>query len=390
MARVPEVTAELLERVRQLRRELHRHPEPGFAEHRTAARAAGWLRRLGLHVREGVAGTGVVGLLGEVGPVVALRADMDGLPIAEQTGLPYASQTPGWMHACGHDGHVAVLLGAAELLARAGPLPGRVKFILQPAEEEGGGARRLVEAGALADPPVEAVFALHAKPCLPVGSIEVEEVPNAACDAFDAAIVGQGGHAAGPHLALDPLPAACHLVAALHTLVGRRAAPFEKAVVTVGALRAGERRNVIPERAELRGTLRTREPAVRSRLMQAMEALCRKIPEAFGLRAEFSWGESTPRVKNDSRMLERVRRVGRAVLGASAVREGAENSMGGEDFAFFLAEQGGVPGCLFGLGTGGTEGLHSPRFDFGDEALAVGMRMFAGLVLDCLDTREER
>jgi amidohydrolase len=379
----------LLGAVRRLREEFHRQPELAFGERRTAARVARELRRAGLErVRCGLAGTGVVGVLqgGRPGPTVALRADLDALPILEQTGLRFASRRPGIMHACGHDGHVAILLGAARLLAglRA-RIPGRIKFIFQPAEEEDAGARRLVEAGVLRRPQVEAIFALHARPEIGAGRIELEEVPSAACDAFDVRVIGVGCHGAYPHRGVDPIVIGAQILTALQQVVGRQVAPAQEAVVTVGSFSAGSRRNIIPDEALLLGTIRTRAPAVRRRVMASVRRIAEGTAAALGGRAVLSFGENTPRVHNDPELLALVDRVGVGLLGKGAVRWPAEHSMGGEDFSYYQTEQGGVPGCLFHLGVECDAPLHSPQFDFGSAALAPGILLMANLALQYLE-----
>jgi amidohydrolase len=367
-----------------LRQEFHRHPELAFNEHHTATIIAEALRSLGLDaVHEGVAGTGVIGVLRGASPgkTVALRADMDALAIQEETGLPYASLQPGLMHACGHDGHSAALLGAARLLTQQrSELAGAVKFIFQPAEEEGAGAKLLVAAGVLRDePPIEAIFALHGRSEVPLGSIELDPIPSAATNPFDVRVQGMESHGAYPHCGIDPIPIAAHIVTALQQVVSRRVAPYESAVVTIGSFHAGAQRNVIPREAVLQGTIRTRDPAVQTRVVEEVRRITTGTAAAFGTQAEVQFLEGYPRVKNDPTLMEFVRTVGHEVLGPDNVLDAHEQTMGGEDFAYYLTEQGGVPGCLFKLGLGCKAQLHTAQFDFGKPALPYGMLMLANL-----------
>ena len=378
---VDSVTLEWAERLRQ---ELHRYPELAFNEHQTATVVAEALRSLGLDaVYEGVAGTGVIGVLcgSRSGKTIALRADMDALAIEEETGLPYASLQPGLMHACGHDGHSAVVLGAARLLSKLrAELAGTVKFIFQPAEEEGAGAKCLVAAGVLRDePPIEAIFALHGRSEVPLGSIELDPIPSAATNPFDVRVQGVESHGAYPHRGIDPIPIAAHIVTALQQVVSRRVAPYESAVVTIGSFHAGAQRNVIPREAVLQGTIRTRDPAVQTRVVEEVRRITTGTASAFGAQAEIRFLEGYPRVKNDPTLMELVRAVGRELLGTDNVLEAHEQTMGGEDFAYYLTEQGGVPGCLFKLGLGCKAQLHTAQFDFGASALPYGILMLANL-----------
>ncbi len=384
---VDSVTLAWAERLRQ---ELHRYPELAFNEHHTAAMVAEALRSLGLDaVHDGVAGTGVIGVLRGVRPgkTVALRADMDALAIDEDTGLAYASTRPGLMHACGHDGHTAVVLGAARLLTQQrAELAGQVKFIFQPAEEEGAGAKVLVTAGVLRDePPIEAIFALHGRSEVPLGSIELDPIPSAATNPFDVRVQGVESHGAYPHRGIDPIPIAAQLVTALQQVVSRRVAPYESAVVTIGSFHAGAQRNVIPREAVLQGTIRTRDPAVQTRVVDEVRRIVTGTAAAFGARAEIQFLEGYPRVSNDPTLMELVRAVGRELLGSDNVHEAHEQTMGGEDFAYYLTEQGGVPGCMFSLGLGCRAQLHTAQFDFGAPALPYGILMLANLARQYLD-----
>lgn len=378
--------AEVLPTLVALRHDLHQQPEIAFQEHATAARVAGILAALpGMTVRTGVAGTGVKATLDadKTGPCVALRADMDALPMTEETGLPYASRVPGCAHACGHDGNVACLVGAALVLAAIrDELRGPVRFIFQPAEECGGGGRFLCEAGALDAPPAAAVFALHAWPGLPVGTIGVRAGPAmAATDTINITVHGAGTHAAAPHRGIDPILTAAHIITALQSIVSRNIDPAQPAVITIARLEAGTTHNVIPDCATLRGTLRTMTAEARAQASEAIHRVVEHTAQAFGARAEVQLTPGYPVLVNNAEAAAHIVRVAHDALGAAAVRE-ISISLGGEDFAYYLQR---VPGALWRLGVGKDDGsrlipLHSPRFDFQDAALPVGVRVHCEVV----------
>lgn len=369
------------------RRRLHQHPELGFQEHETAAFVAERLRAHGLLVQTGIAGTGVVGTLrgARPGKTVLLRADMDALPIDEENDVPYRSAVPGVMHACGHDGHTAILLAAARALAeRRDALAGTVKFVFQPCEERPpGGARPMIEAGVLEDPRVDAVFGLHLAQELPAGTVAARPGPvMAAADMFRLEIRGKGGHAAYPHECVDAALVAAQVLVALHAIVAREVKPIEPAVITVGQIAAGSAPNVIPDTALLRGTVRTFDKKLRQQLARRVEEVAVGVSRA--MRADctctYEWGY--PAVVNEPAMTDLVLDVAREVVGADRIAA-REPSMGGEDFAYFLEQR---PGCFFNVGTrneakGLVWGHHHPRFDIDDEAaLPVGVDMFVRLV----------
>jgi amidohydrolase len=373
-----------------LRHRLHQIPELGYQEFKTAALIRAELDALGIAHVDGVpeAPTATVAWLGDPSkPCVALRADIDALPIVEQTGLPYASTHPGRMHACGHDGHTATLLGAAAVLKAAGPdLPVCVKLLWQPAEEGGGGACKLVSAGALdgrLGPKVDAIFGLHGWPGLKVGAVATKPGPLlAATDNFTARFVGRGVHGAFPHLGRDPIVAACEAVISLQMFVSREMDPTDSAVVTVGKFNAGSATNVIPDVAAVEGTARTLTPQSRKAIAAAVERRCAGVAAANGCRLEFQWCEGYPPTVNDPAMADYVAKVARQTVGPDRFFPVARPSMGGEDFAYYLEK---VPGCFFLVGVeppdrDGYPPLHSDHYDFTDASMAVGMRMFVELV----------
>ena len=378
--------ADVAEQVVRDRRHLHQHPELGFQEHQTAAFVAERLGSLGIEVRTGVAETGVVGLLrgGRPGKTVLLRADMDALPIDEANDVPYKSQNPGVMHACGHDGHTAILLNAAQVLSeRRDNLPGTVKLVFQPCEERPpGGAIRMIEEGVLDDPTPDAVFGLHLSQVYPAGTIVTGPGPRyAAADVFRIVVVGKGGHAAYPHLCIDPVLAAAQVVSALHTIVAREVKPNEPAVITVGKIQAGTAPNVIPNEAVLEGTLRTLDRELRERLVRRVEEVAVGVARAMraDCRVEFELGY--PPVVNDPAMAELAVGVARELVGDERVLAG-EPAMPGDDMAYFLER---VPGCYFNVGSrnearGLTGAHHQPRYDIDEEALPVGVEMLVRLV----------
>ncbi len=383
------------------RRAIHAHPELGEREHETARRVAERLERLGLEVRRGIGGTGVVGLLrgGRPGPVVAYRADMDGLPITERTGLPYASKrTDSWagkevgvMHACGHDMHVAVALGVAGVLAAPemrSSLPGTVVFVFQPAEEgmpDKGlhGAHRMVQEGAFADPRPEAVFGLHVNPLLPLG--QVSAVPGGAMAAVDRFVIdirGKQAHGAYPQAGIDPIVIASHVVTALQTIASRNIDTRDAVVVTIGKIEAGNRYNIIPETAQLIGTLRTHDEDVRSQVHRRLEQIATGVAASLGGSAEVEVRGITPVTYNDPELVRRMRPTFIASVGeGNLVEEKAH--MGGEDFAYFARE---APGLYYFLGvTDFSKGfpalVHTAEFSPEEAALEVGVRTSSHLLL---------
>lgn len=365
------------------RRHLHRHPELAFEEVETAAFVAETLRGLGLDVQTGVGRTGVVGLVGGQGPgpTVALRADMDALPIQDEKSAPYASTRPGKMHGCGHDAHTAMLLGAAHLLAARPPERGSVKLVFQPAEEGLAGAAAMIEDGVLTGPDVAAIFAIHVHHTLEVGQLSVcTGQSSAASDAFDLTILGEGGHGAHPHLSVDAVTVAAEVVTALQQLVSRQTNPLQPLVITVGKIGGGYARNVIAPSVRLEGTVRSLHPEVRERVPVLLERLVRGVCEAFGATYRLEYRHGYPSVYNDPALLPVLEGAAEAVLGPGRLSV-REPSMGGEDFAYYTQR---VPGMIFRLGVrneakGIVHPLHHPKFDLDEAALPLGSALHAEL-----------
>jgi amidohydrolase len=373
----------ILPQVTSLRHELHAHPELAYQEAETSRRVLERIRGLpGLKIQTGLAGgTGIVATLTgrKPGKCVALRAELDALPIHEETGKPYASKTPGRMHACGHDGHTACLVGAAMVLSQmADDLAGTIKFIWQPAEESGGGGQKMVADGVLDSPKVDAAFALHGWPSLPVGAVGVRPGPVlAATNPWTLTIHGKGAHAAYPHKGIDPIVIGAHIIVAWQTIVSRGTAPTDSCVVTVGRFSAGSAENIIPPAATLAGTIRTLTPETRARAVAEVRRIAERTAEAFGARAEIEIREGYPAMINDATAAAFVERVARDVVGDSSVETGEPPSLGGEDFAYYAQR---VPCAFWRLGVrdptaADMPGLHHPQYDFNDAALPFGIRM---------------
>ena len=357
------------------RRDLHQHPELGFKETRTGALVEERLRGLGYDVKTGVGRTGIVGLKGSGTRCVLLRADMDALPIEEANDVPYRSRHQGIMHACGHDGHVAIGLEVARRLA-AVTLPGAVKFAFQPAEELSGGATAMIGDGILDAPRVSAAFGIHVWNELPVGTIGITRgAMMASVDEFDITITGTGGHAAMPHRAIDPVLVAAHVITALQSLVSRRRDPFEEGVISVTQVSAGHAFNVIPPTATLRGTVRTFGGKFYEDAPHLVEETARGIARAFGADATIEFRRLTGPLINDPEMAELMKNVGSEIVGKERVK-GDIRTMGGEDMSYFLNK---VPGCFAFVGSARADGTsfphHSPRFDIEEDALPIAAEL---------------
>ncbi|MDP8938863.1 MAG: M20 family metallopeptidase [Actinomycetota bacterium] len=383
---IQKVQEDFGEKIVALRRDIHREPELGFGTAKTAEKVLEALDGLPLEIQTGVAENGIVAVLegGGDGPTVGLRADMDALPIHEQTGLDFASQTAGKMHACGHDGHTSMLVGAAHVLSEMRDrLNGTVKFFFQPAEEGGGGGRVMVEEGVADD--VDSVFALHLWPGLPFGTAATKPGPiMAAADAFEMKVKTGGGHGAMPHLAVDAVTIAAHVVTALQTVVSREVDPVQPAVLTVGEIEAGTAFNIIPGEARLGGTVRTLDADLRKRIPERMEELSRGVANGMRGDVELDYTFSYPVTANDEGMARLALGVIGGLLGDEHALELANPSMGAEDFAFFLEK---LPGAFIWLGIGeDASGLHTPTFAFDEEILPRGASLLTALALETLSS----
>jgi amidohydrolase len=369
-----------------LRRDFHRFPELGFEEVRTAGIVADRLKRLGYEVRTGIAETGVVGILrsGKPGLTILLRADMDGLPVEEASGVEFSSANKGRMHACGHDGHMAILLGAAQLIAeRREQLAGTIVLCFQPAEEGKGGAKVMIDEGVLDDPHVDRVYGLHLLSQAPSGVIKVRPGPvMASSDSIEITIRGRGGHGAAPHETIDPILTAAYFVTQLQSVVSRKVEPIEPAVVTIGAIAGGTIHNVIPDDVRLLGTVRSFSADVRREMKPRIETILRGCCEANGAAYDFNYIWRYPVTSNDAAEAAYVRALAARTLGDEWSAE-MTPTMGAEDFSYMLEQR---PGCFFFLGVRKDERTsiphHNARFAIDEAALDNGVRMMVALALD--------
>jgi hippurate hydrolase len=385
-----EITMQLLDPIiefhtelRQIRHDIHAHPELCFEEHRTADVVAAKLTEWGIPIVRGMGGTGVVGMIrnGDSQRAIGLRADMDALPLQEINAFAHASRHAGKMHACGHDGHVAMLLGAAHYLARHRNFDGTVYLIFQPAEEGGGGAARMMDDGLFGDCPMDAIFGMHNWPGMPAGVFGVTAGPMmASSNEFEVTVYGKGSHAAQPHRSIDPVMAAIQIVQAWQTIISRNRNPLDAAVLSVTQIHAGTTTNIIPEEAKLVGTVRTFNLPVLDLVERRMREIAEHTAAAFDAQVRFDFKRNYPPLINHAKETEFAVEVMRSIVGDARVHTGIEPSMGAEDFAFFLQEK---PGCYVFIGNGegdhrsaghglGPCNLHNPSYDFNDELLPIG------------------
>lgn len=367
-----------------IRRDIHAHPELAYEEHRTSDIVAARLAEWGLEVTRGLGKTGLVGTLrrGNSLKSIGLRADMDCLPMDETNDFEHASKNPGRMHACGHDGHTAMLLGAAKVLSEKRDFEGAVHFIFQPAEEGGGGGKAMIDDGLFEKFPCDAVFAIHNKPGLPLGTIATKPGPLlAAADRWDLRISGKGGHAAHPHLAKDPLIVAANLVLALQTIVSRNMDPFAASVVTVGFVKGGSAYNVIPTDAHVGGTTRTTTPEARKLIEARIREICDGAARMYDVNIDVEYRYGYPPTINNAQRAALAIDVAAGICGPHGVRDNVQASMGAEDFSYMLEK---VPGAMVWLGNGGEDGngagLHNSRYDFNDMAIPFGVSFFVNTV----------
>ena len=385
-------SAEVFSRMVELRRTFHRYPELAFEEKETAATIMAELGRLNIPFEYGGVGSGIIGRIegGETdSPTIALRADMDALPGNENTGLPFASQNPGKMHACGHDGHMAMVLGAAALL-KADPPPGNVVLIFQPAEERGGGAKVMIESGALEG--VKAIFGGHVTRHYQVGQIMVASgTITAHSDGFTIRVKGRGGHGARPHEAVDAVVVTGLMIMAVQTLVSREINPAYPSVITIGKVEAGSAGNVIAEEATLQGTIRTTNSAIRTHLIEGLQRIAKAVGELHNANVQVEFRAGYPPVINTEREAEIAKKAVLDVLGRAGLATMEHPSMGAEDFSYYLLQ---IPGCYvrFGACRQGCEHipLHSPSFDFEEEAMKVGAAFFERVAREAIAAYAQR
>ncbi|RJP71391.1 MAG: amidohydrolase [Candidatus Abyssobacteria bacterium SURF_17] len=377
----------VLSDVIRIRREFHSYPELSFQEFRTSEKIAACLDDLGLEVRRNVATTGVVGLVRgrEKGRTIALRADMDALPVEENTGLPFASRNAGVMHACGHDGHMAMLLGAAMVLANLRErIRGSVKFIFQPGEEGYAGARQMIEEGVLDEEPrIEAAFALHLDPLVPSNTLCIRKGPIMACaDVFMLSIIGKGGHGALPHKSVDPILVSGHVITALQAVASRQVNPMEAVVLSICTIHAGTAMSIIPERVEMSGTVRLFDAKLRESMPSMMEEIIRGVTAAFGATYDFAYVPGYPATINDGKFTEMVRSVAQEILGPGRIWELERPRMPSEDFSYFLER---VPGTFALLGVRPTDRepvpSHNSKYAIDEAGLLAGVKLHAAVAL---------
>lgn len=376
--------------VKALRHYFHMNPELSFQEYGTAKKVAEVLEALGIETQTGIAKTGVVGLIrgAAQGPTVLLRADMDALLLQEEAEVPYKSQIPGIMHACGHDGHTAGLLGAAMILNEMkDQLKGNVKLVFQPAEENEGGALPMIEAGVMENPKVDAAFGCHLWGNLKEGQIQLKRGPMMASpDMFKIKITGKGGHASAPHLAIDPIVISAQIINEFQTLISRRKDPVKPAVITVSTIHGGETHNIIPNTVEMSGTIRVFDKEVRKWIPEAMESVVRHVTEANGASYDFYVEKRFPPLINDNTMTELVEKSAVKLFGRERVEWTETPNMGGEDFAYFAEH---VPSAFFFVGIAPDEATlvshHHPKFAWNDDNLKVSMLTMAQVAIDYLN-----
>jgi amidohydrolase len=381
--------ADLHSDIQAWRRDIHQYPELLYDTHRTSAFVADRLREFGCdEVATGLGRTGVVGVIKGKQPaasgdirVIGLRADMDALPIEEATGLPYTSRTPGLMHACGHDGHTAMLLGAARYLAETRNFSGDAVVIFQPAEEGGAGAKAMIEDGLMDRFGIDQVYGMHNGPGIPIGSFAIRPGPvMAATDSIDIRIEGHGGHAARPHKCIDSVLVGAQIINALQQVVARSLDPLDSAVLSICEFHAGNARNVIPQTAELRGTVRTLTPEVRSLVEKRVREIVSGVAQITGARIDLAYERGYPLTVNHAAQTDIARKIAAEVAGEGNVEE-MPPLMGGEDFSYMLQAR---PGAFIFCGNGNSAGLHHPAYDFNDEAILYGTSFWIKLVENTL------
>ncbi len=382
---------DLQKEMQDWRRDIHAHPEIAFEEHRTAKVVAEKLESFGIEVEIGIAGTGVVGTLkkGTGNRSIGLRADLDALLINEANEFEHKSKNPGKMHACGHDGHTVMLLGAAKYLAEQGNFDGTVNFIFQPAEENEGGGKAMIEDGLFDKYPVESVFGMHNIPGMPVASFAIKPGPiMAAFDIFNVKIIGKGGHAAMPQTTIDPIIVGTKIIDAYQSIVSRYIDPQDPVVLSVTQFHAGDAYNVIPNEVEIKGCTRCFSPKVQKQLEDQMKQITKSICDAYGATYEFEFEHRYPATINSEEEAEIAGRVAQTLVGEDRVNLSPQAAMGSEDFAYMLQEK---PGSYIWIGNGDGEGtcmIHNPGYDFNDEILPIGATYWVKMAEEILSTRD--
>ncbi|ADQ14148.1 M20 metallopeptidase family protein [Halanaerobium hydrogeniformans] len=380
--------AEIENRIIEIRHQIHQNPELSFAEKETANLAADEMKKLGFKVEENIFGTGVCASFlnsdSDDAKTLLIRADMDALPVEEKNDLDYKSKNKGVMHACGHDGHTAILIGTAMVLKElAAEFNGNLKFIFQPGEETSGGAEGMIKAGVLEDPKVDAAMGLHLWGSTEEGIVEYKSGPlMASPDRFNLKIIGKGGHAARPHNTIDPIPIAAQIISSLQNIVSRRIDPLESAVISVGKIEAGQTHNVIPDEVEIKATVRSLKKDIREKLAEYVESVIKNICEIYGAEYELEYIFGYPAVINDPKMTDIIKKAAQKILGKEKVRKKEKAEMGGEDFSYFGRE---VPAVFYYLGIapqGEIVNHHQSDFKFNDSVLKTGVAVMAQAALD--------
>jgi len=376
------VNEALLDEVKQWRKQIHSQPELGFKEFKTSSFIVDKLQSFGIEVHQGLGGTGVVGTLKNgVGPTIGIRADIDALPIAEQNDVDHKSTHANCMHACGHDGHTSVLLGAAKHLSQHKEFSGTIHFVFQPAEEVLGGAKAMIDDGLFDKFPMDAVYGLHNWPGLPVGEIAVNNGPMmASFDTFEITLTGKGTHAAMPHLGADPIAAGAALITNIQSIISRRVSPLQSGVISVTQMNSGDTTNVIPDVAILKGTVRSFDMDVRQSMQEMLTEMVATLPPLYGVKGEMDYHIRYPVTTNDSQAYLEIKEAATKALGADKVNTDVEPSMASEDFSFMSQV---VKGAYFWLGVDGSipsKPLHNASYDFNDDAIETGIKVWVSLV----------
>lgn len=385
---IKKLSSDILSEIVSLRRTIHKEPELGFKEFKTSTLVANYLNSLGLKVNKGIAGTGVIGLLEGKSPgkTIAIRADMDALPITEETDLPYASSIPGVMHACGHDIHTSIVLGTANILSKfKNQIKGNIKFIFQPGEEGLGGAKKMIDEGALENPKVDAIIALHIAPNCKTGQISICSGPVMASPSeFTIEIKGRGGHAAEPQKTIDPIIIGTNIINLFQTIVSRNKDPLKSAVLSVTSFQAGNAFNIIPSNAYIKGTVRTFDPLLDDEIYKRMHSIISSVTGAMGAEYSFNYRKSYPPVINNKEIVDIIVKASSKIIGKENLILNKQASMLAEDFSYYSNE---VPGALFNLGCSAPswthfENLHSSRLVVDENCIATGMEIFSQTVMD--------